>query len=732
MQISEMIEQASNGIIAMNAINTVTPYILTWLINYFVHSTILLGLACISHHFNLLSSGRLTELVWRTALFGGLLTASLQLGIQLSLDEQKTSKNSANVSQQTLLVPKSNLHADLSKAIDSGEHVKELASITAQLPNHGSTATIYPSKNVANTSYNKTIALPRNLQNLISILMLTCLLYGVFTITKILLAVRHLNRIANAMPVVNRSDLNELLTKLLPSSNNIARLRISAAFNGPFVCPNGVICLPAWVLEQNNLSLCYAMLHHEIQHIIRHDGAWRIAYELMKKIFFFQILNRVADKQLTLLAEIDCDRIAVKANGVDTFAEALVRCAEMAVASKHPTFAIPMAKSTSLLQRIEFILDEDIMNKHTPREQNKLSSASSLALGLIAIASLSGACYAMPTLGFAEASIAKPHLVPATTTIQEVRPLDNPSKQVPTTPLESKDHTEVVPTIAVKINDKQPKNDASLAEQPVTANAVNTTQANELEKAQAAYANKNFADALQIFRDLAKLGHTEAQFMAGDMLWRGEGSAVDPETAIALLTQAANQGHAKAQQYTALFAERAKRQTEITFYTQQFDGGKLKWTEKVCERPIVSSMLPSAREYKSLIDKVNANLACYNNYVASLKQSLSNEDYLHADLRHLLRKDEIEQTKQLVQNIYFDMGAQALQHSQQMLVEFNKSNDIWRSEIKAQKGRYIEFSMDRERDRFARMERRPVEIETGVRSVTTSSNPNVAPVVNTK
>nr|WP_315481619.1 M56 family metallopeptidase [uncultured Undibacterium sp.] len=713
----------------MNTINTLTPHILSWLLNYVVHSTILLGLASLAQYYGALQSRRLAEIVWRFALLGGLVTASLQLGIQLNLQTSSTI-DLVSATQQIIAPPKPTASYDSGNLVG----VKEEISSTPIAKPASIEATIYPVSNIVldEPSNNEVILLPANLQDSISVLILTWLIYSTFVVAKITFSVYRLNRFAKAMPIISRDDLDALLRQNLPNLDNSKRLRVSSTFNSPFVCPNGVICLPAWVLEQNNQSLCHAMLHHEIQHIIRRDSAWRIVQELKKSVFFFQILNRAAEKQLTLLAEIDCDRIAVKANGVDTFAEALVRCAEMAVASKHPAFAIPMAKSTSLLQRIEFILDEDIMNKQTAREQNKLSSASSLALGLIAIASLSGVCYAMPTLGFAEVSIAKPHLVPAMTTVQKVSSLDEPSKLDPTTSIESQDHTEVVPTIAVQTNDNQPKNDASLAEQPATANAVSTTQTNEFEKAQAAYANKNFADALQIFRDLAKRGHTEAQFMAGDMLWRGEGNAVDPETAIAMLTQAANQGHSKAQQYVALFAERAKRQTEITFYTQQFDGGKLKWTEKVCERPIVSSMLPSAKEYKSLIDKLNTNLNCYNNYVANLKQSLFNEDYLNADLRHLMRKDEIEQTKQLVQNIYFDMGAQALQHSQQMLVEFNKNNDIWRSEIKAQRGRHIEFSMDMERDRFARMERRPVEIETGVRSVTTSSNPNVAPVVNTK
>ncbi|MFA9275606.1 MAG: hypothetical protein ACEQSE_12110 [Candidatus Aquirickettsiella gammari] len=55
---------------------------------------------------------------------------------------------------------------------------------------------------------------------------------------------------------------------------------------------------------------------------------------------------------------------------------------------------------------------------------------------------------------------------------------------------------------------------------------------------------------------------------------------------------------------------------------------------------------------------MNANLTCYNNYVASLKKSLKDGDYLSADLRRLMRADEIEQAQKLAQDVY-ETSAQA-------------------------------------------------------------------------
>ena len=92
-----------------------------------------------------------------------------------------------------------------------------------------------------------------------------------------------------------------------------------------------------------------------------------------------------------------------------------------------------------------------------------------------------------------------------------------------------------------------------------------------------------------------------------------------------------------------------------------------------------------------------------------------------------MRADEIEQSKQLARNVYFDMGSQAMQHSQQMLTEFDQKNEIWRTEVKSQSGRQTALSDEMIRSHFSRMERRQVDIETGTRTATTSSNPNVAP-----
>ncbi len=621
----------------MDNVNALAPHILTWLLNYLVHSTILLGLAVITHQFGILKPRRSAEQIWRAALFGGVVTASLQLGLQLALHAPEI-KNVSVSREQLIAAPSASFSPEVSEVSISDKHVSEASSITARsLPNDSTINTQF-SENIVRDSDNKVITLPANLQNIISALILTWILYGVFSILKILHAVRQLNRMANAMPVVNRSDLNELLSKYLPHSNNIARLRVSRDLNSPFVCPNGVICMPSWVLEQCNQALCLAMLHHEIQHIIRRDGAWRIAHEFMKKVFFFQILNRVADKQLSLLAEIDCDRIAVKANGVDTFAQALVRCAEMAVASKHPTFAIPMANSTSLIQRIDFILDEDNMNNTQSdiRKHKAIGIILSLLAAAITIVAPTTSIAFINTNNSSTISLPAPSSKhDASTSATKVEKTLVLSSIVTTSDI--KPSKTIVSTLG--LNNQTTNIKAVQVEVPTLSSQVSNPQ-QLLTQAKQAFENKNYAQAFKIYSELADANNAEAQAMKGEMLWYGDGIATDPAAAKIWLAKAAAQGNPKAQEFTKMFAEREKRLHELNFYTTQFDGGSLKWEKQTCEAAT----------------KIDSILECYNNYIATITQGLASANYIPTDLNQIMRAEEIEKSKHLARTVLFQQG----------------------------------------------------------------------------
>ena len=53
---------------------------LAWLLTYAVHSTVLLGLVWLATKRGMLPAVRVREALWRTALLGGILSASVQTG----------------------------------------------------------------------------------------------------------------------------------------------------------------------------------------------------------------------------------------------------------------------------------------------------------------------------------------------------------------------------------------------------------------------------------------------------------------------------------------------------------------------------------------------------------------------------------------------------------------------------------------------------------------------------
>ena len=262
-----------------------------------------------------------------------------------------------------------------------------------------------------------------------------------------------------------------------------------------------------------------------------------------------------------------------------------------------------------------------------------------------------------------------------------------------------------------------------------TKNTTKPSQQAQLTQATQAFVNKDYAEALRIYSELANAGNAEAQALKGEMLWHGDGQPADSQEAKIWISKAAAQGHLKAQKFLEMLVEREKRHSELALYTQNFDGGKLKWTEQTCPRPTLPTSKFTKEILKLALEKMNANLDCYNNYISALQLSLANVSYLPQEIRLIMRSDELEKSKQLAQNIFYQSGLQAKAHSEQMLTEFKNAYQPWYSAQRNEDKDKFHHQMINERSRGNYDRVFPfVEPETGVRSVITSSNPNFTPV----
>lgn len=189
-----------------------------------------------------------------------------------------------------------------------------------------------------------------------------------------------------------------------------------------------------------------------------------------------------------------------------------------------------------------------------------------------------------------------------------------------------------------------------------------------LAQAHRAFENRNYIQAFEIYSQLANAGNADAQALAGEMLWYGDGIASNPNTATTLLSKAAAQGHVKAKEFLKLFAERKNRQAELDFYINTFDGGSLKWTTKTCE-----DAGNKATQTKNT--EINTILECYNNYIASIKQGLESGSYLPADINQIMRVEELEKSKQLARTVLFKQGLEAKSYVEHRLASMDKQDN---------------------------------------------------------
>ena len=138
----------------------------------------------------------------------------------------------------------------------------------------------------------------------------------------------------------------------------------------PLLAPGRVLCLPAWCLDLPD-DEAHAVLGHELAHLRRRDPAWRLLAAALQALLWPQLLNRVATRRLDLLAELACDAAAAAPSGQRlALAQSLLRCAEVLKAGgmgHGPALACGAASPGSpLFARVRQLLKSD---GDAPRER---------------------------------------------------------------------------------------------------------------------------------------------------------------------------------------------------------------------------------------------------------------------------------------------------------------------------------------------------------------------------
>jgi len=283
---------------------------LAWLGTYLIHSTLLLGAAWAASRWlrGRRSDGALAleESLWKGALVGGLLTATLQVGLGLTLaTAPPPSLAGAAPGPAALTAP--------------ATPTEVLASEQASLEPVGRAAAPTPYPLLATPA-----ALLPGWQRLALAVWLLGALVGAAWLAVSWIRLR---RILRRRAEIADGPSRHLLDRLVTESRSTKPVRLTGSSRLPVPVALGVlereICLPRRALESLGPRRQAGLLAHELAHLERRDPAWLLAARTVESLLFVQPLNRLARGRLQQLAELRCDAWAVERTGDRT---ALARC----------------------------------------------------------------------------------------------------------------------------------------------------------------------------------------------------------------------------------------------------------------------------------------------------------------------------------------------------------------------------------------------------------------------
>ncbi len=322
---------------------------LAWLLTYAIHSTVLLTLAW------LLSRGRrwspaASELLWKAAMIGGILTASVQLGLDVRPAGTVMLHRPAVATPATSVTPSE----------------KPKTSAPSQPTDLGLTAP--PSVERPG----RVVMMTRSSAAVMAWGLVAFILGLSYVARRLILVGRLGNRRA-----VPDGQLHDVLTQLARDAGlrRTPLLTCTSQISSPVALGIGEICVPETALTDLDLDQQRSLLAHELAHLARRDPVWLVVGSLIERVFWIQPLNRVANREITTSAEFLCDDWAVRRTGSGVpLARCLAQVAEWIQASPLGVPVAGMAEQRSLLVSRVARLVEGV--KPTTRSRRGLAVAA--------------------------------------------------------------------------------------------------------------------------------------------------------------------------------------------------------------------------------------------------------------------------------------------------------------------------------------------------------------------
>ncbi len=323
----------------------------SWLLTYALHSTVLLIVAWAGSRWMARRRPAVEEALWKVALVGGLLTASLQLaaGLEPLLGQWTMPTPAAEVAAGTLPV--------------AGGSAPLPAAAAAAAPTAASSGLAWTAWMVIGW----TVAALGFLASL-----------GV--------SWRRLRgRLADRREITD-GPLPAMLAELRRLAGYERPVRLSSSQRLAVPIAIGIlrpeICLPSSVSVLSPAEM-RCILGHELAHLVRRDPAWHLLARVVEGVFFFQPLHRLAGRRLHRLSEYLCDDWTAERTGAPLeLARCLTRVAERLLARPRLFPVASMARSSSELERRvrRLLEDRDLRLRRAPVRALVLGMITALLL----------------------------------------------------------------------------------------------------------------------------------------------------------------------------------------------------------------------------------------------------------------------------------------------------------------------------------------------------------------
>src|SRR5688500_15759127 len=333
---------------------------LAWLLTYAIHSTVLLTLAWLLVRIRRWSPGA-SELLWKSAMVGGILTASVQLWLDVR--------------------PAGTLTLHTPTVVTSAGHAAPVNQPTKSAPVEPTG--IAPVSNFPPLQSGPAITMTKS-SAAVLVWALVALALGLTYIGRRLILVGRLGD-RRAVP---DGPLQNMLIALARDAGlrRTPRLTCTSRISSPIALGIREICVPDTALTDLDIEQQRSLLAHELAHLARRDPMWLGVTSLIERVFWFQPLNRVANRQIATSAEFLCDDWAVRRTGSGVpLARCLAQVAEWIQASPLGVPVAGMAEERSLLvSRVSRLLEG--VNPTTRSRRGLAIAAASILAAIIVVA----------------------------------------------------------------------------------------------------------------------------------------------------------------------------------------------------------------------------------------------------------------------------------------------------------------------------------------------------------